>query len=444
MSRNGIHPVLAAALLAWARGAPGAELGTVDSLSVEECVAEARRHAPAVRAAGLDLAAARADSSAAAVNARPTLSLLAGATEAPNGFYDPTITNLGEYELKLSLDMTAADGGRHSRARRRGALDLSASGQRAAMETRDAGLEAARLAIEALRLQEEVAAQQQSIDWLDRLARLVRAGVTGGTRSASDSTRVALERDAAANALEAANLEVRATALELGALLGRDEGGSLAVRGPPADADREPSSADSIRLLALVERFPEVQIARALSARSQLDLLDARSARSPELTFSIDAGLEGADLTHAVPPDLLAERPGATFEDRLRRDLGASASMHLRLPLLDPPARPIARGREASLRAEEVRAGAEVAAQRRAMLSLFSRWRSASRRVGAAERSEERADANLLRVKSLYGAGGTTLLDVLDARHVYEEARVRLADARAEKRLLQLEAEDRR
>ncbi|MGH7682367.1 MAG: TolC family protein, partial [Candidatus Eiseniibacteriota bacterium] len=270
--------------LAWAQPASSA-----DSLSVGECVALARRQAPVVRAAGLDIAAARGDSSAAAVNGRPTVSLLAGAWVAPEGFYDPTITNLGEYELKVSMDWTAVDGGRLSRARRRGALDLRAADQRATLEIRDAGLEAARLAIRCLRLQEEVAAQVQTVEWLHHLAQLVRAGVSAGTRSPSDSTRVDLERDAAVNALETARLEAKTTTLDLGWLLGRDESDSPAVREPDLSADREPSPEDSLRLLGTVERFPEVQLARTNAARSELALLDASRARASTLSFTVDA-----------------------------------------------------------------------------------------------------------------------------------------------------------
>jgi outer membrane protein TolC len=45
-------------------------------------------------------------------------------------------------------------------------------------------------------------------------------------------------------------------------------------------------------------------------------------------------------------------------------------------------------------------------------------------------------------VKTLYSAGATPLFDLLDARRVYEDARARFADARADSRALQFEVED--
>jgi outer membrane protein TolC len=431
--------VLAVVTSVWAPQAQGAGR---DSLTVAQCVAAARRIAPAVRAAGLDVAAARGDSSASASNRKPTVALIAGALVAPQSFYDPVITNLGEYELKLGLDWTATDGGRLSRVRRRSTLDLLAANQRASMEMRDAGLEAARLAIQTLRAEEEVGAQRGALEWLDRLARLVRAGVGAGTRSPADTMRIDLESDAAASALESALLDLRIARIDLGKLIGVADAESVAVRPDNGESDRAPDAADSTRLLATVEGRPELRLAGLQAERTKLDLLDARSAKAPTLDFSLDAGLAGADLTHAVPPDLLAEDPNATFSDRLRHDLGASAALHLRLPVVDATARGSQRARQSALEAQGVRRGGEATRVRAEAIALFERWRVAYRRLELARASLGRADTNLLHVKSLYTAGATPLFDVLDARRVYEDARARFADARADSRALQFEVED--
>jgi outer membrane protein TolC len=77
------------------------------------------------------------------------------------------------------------------------------------------------------------------------------------------------------------------------------------------------------------------------------------------------------------------------------------------------------------------------------VLDLLDRWRSAAHRLRAQQDMVERSETNLLRVKSLYIAGATGLLDLLDARQLLDEARARLADARAENRMAQMEAETR-
>ena len=82
-------------------------------------------------------------------------------------------------------------------------------------------------------------------------------------------------------------------------------------------------------------------------------------------------------------------------------------------------------------------------AQMRGVLDLLDRWRSAERRRQEAESMAERAETNLLRGKSLYAAGATGLLDLLDARRTLDDARERLAEARAQCRAARLEAETR-
>lgn len=452
-ARMNFTPVLAGTLIALAMVAPGVPRAWAappppedgaDSLSIEACVALAREQAPALRAARLDRAAAASDSASVAANARPGFSVNAGALVAPRGFYDPTLTNLGDYELKLGMDWTALDGGRRSRARARSGLELSAARWRLAFEAREAGLRAAELALRLLRLQQGAAARQLGIDWLDRLGSLVRSGVIAGVRGSSDSIRVALERDAALADFESMQLETNITTLELLGLMGRDPDTRLVILEPAPAFDRAPTAADSLRLIGSVEQLPEIGIARTAEAQGRLDLMDAQRRGASTVEVTVDAGLAGADLTRAVPDNLRADDPGATFGDRVRRDLGASAAVHFHLPVLDRSARPGRQAREAALGAARVRSDAEALAQQRRAVELLAQWRTASHQLQAAQQTSERAERNLLKLKSLYSAGATTLLDLLDARRVYDDARERLAAARQENRMAQFQVEDRK
>ncbi len=73
------------------------------------------------------------------------------------------------------------------------------------------------------------------------------------------------------------------------------------------------------------------------------------------------------------------------------------------------------------------------------MLDLLGRWRGASERAALARASLVRAEENLLRLRSLYAGGGSSLLDLLDGRQQVDDARIRLADARLEARLARWE-----
>src|SRR5262252_1841412 len=163
---------------------------TSDTLTVEECVALARQRAPEVRALSFSREAARLDSIALAHNRRPAYSVFGGTMIAPNGFYDPVATNLGEYELKAGLQVPLADGGARSRERKRGALSAQDAIIESARASRDAGLRAAAVALDALRAREETTALLETLAWLERLRLLVASEVRGGSRDRTDADRV--------------------------------------------------------------------------------------------------------------------------------------------------------------------------------------------------------------------------------------------------------------
>jgi len=413
-----------------------------DTLTVEACVELARHRAPAIAAAELERQAAALESSAVSRNRRPDLALTGRALVAPKGFYDPTITNLGDYEAKVVLDWALADGGFRARARARAALGLAFARLQAASQARDVGLEAADLAINLLRLRDVEIAQSQAVDWIDRLALLMRGAVRAGVRSTTDSVRIALERNAAAAALEMTRFEKRTSEIDLTTLMGREADSTVVIRGSEYP-DRLPTREDSIRVMASVARQPEIAIAKLAEERARIDVIEASRTTAPTVDLSLDAGLAGADLTGAVPGDLKAMDPGASFSDRLRRDLGASARINLRAPVPSGAARLSTESKSAALRAVRVRSGAETIAQERTALEILLRWRSAFRRLEAARAASVGAEQNLLRVKSLYSGGAILLLDLLDARRLYEDALERLAQARQESRSAQFRAEDR-
>jgi len=446
MRRLGV--VLLAVHLATAARPPAAAdaspsvFSATDTLTVEAAMALARHRAPAIVAADLDQQAAAFESSAVARNRRPDLAFVGRALVAPKGFYDPTITNLGEYEAKVVLGMALLDGGLRARARARGALDLASARLQAALQARDVGLEAADLAINLLRLHEVESGQRRSVEWVDRLSLLMRGAVRAGVRSTTDSVRIALERNSAAAALERTLFDRRTAEIDLLALLGLGSDSSVVIL-PPEFPDRAPTVEDSLRVLASVARQPEVALARIAEERGRLDVIEAKRTTSPTVDLSLDAGLEGADLTSAVPGDLKAVDPDATLADRIRRDLGASATINLRAPLKTAGARQTTQAKAIALRAAALRSGSAAIVQQKTALTIIVRWRSAFSRLETAREASVGAEQNLLRVKSLYSGGAIQLLDLLDARRVYQDALERLSEARQESRSAQIRAEDR-
>lgn len=436
--------VIAPALVAVAGPGPPDPGGPDDSLSILECAHLARHAAPDVRIAGSDLEAARYDSLGATHNRRPAFSIQGGVIIAPEGFYDPILTNLGEYGLKARVEWPLFDGGIHKRARLRATNDAVLASVELDRAQREAAGRAAALAVEVLRLGDRARAQRQTLEWLDRLATSLQSTVRAGMHALSDQLRVELERDGVRSALDATRVEGDAAARELAQLLGRREGAPPVVREPAPDEERSPGEEDSLLVSVRLDRLPELRSAQLREERAGIELEEARRSNALRLDAGADAGLAGSDLTRWVPPDVTSPDGTPDFGDRLRRDAGASVSVGFQLPVLDATRRPAVDARQAQVEGASLRAGLERATQRRLGLDLMARWRAAHERRSAAQGLADRAEDNLVRARSLYTAGAIPLLELLDARRVLDEALERVADARFETRVAQYEAETRR
>jgi len=431
-----VFPLCLAALAAQARAG--------QALAVRDCVALARARAPEVRIARATSLAARQDSVGHSFDQRPSFSLFGGATVAPDGYYDPALTNLGEYELKVGMEWPLRDAGVRAHGRRSAEVDARAALADQRLATRDAGLRAGELALSVLQMAEEARFQRESLAWLDRLAVELAADARAGTRGKADAQRAALGRDDAVSTLETTERAGHSVARELARWLALPPDSLAEVLAPPDDEPLGPPTGDdSLSTLARYGAAPEVAQARIASERARIDLALAKQRRQLQLALALDAGLWGSDLTTPVPPDVKAGNPNATFSDRLSRDLGASAALKFSLPVTDPGARHDVAGRTAAATAAELRATTTQNEARRQALELLDRWRDASLRVTRARASVAIAEENLLRLRSLHASGAATILELLDARNALDDTHLRLAQARFDARLARLEAEER-
>jgi len=413
-----------------------------DSLSIAQCIALARANAPDVRAASEDLQAARYDSAAATKNRRPIASLFGSVLIAPRGFYDPAITNLGQYEFKAGVTLPLRDGGAASRDRARAANQAALAAFQSRLTAREAGLRAGQLAIEILTRRERERFEAQSLIWIDDLASIIASRVRAGVSGPSDSMRIGLERDVVEAALDSTRTGTAIAQRELAQLLGISVEAMPPLRDSDPIAPLGPTPADSLALIAKVERLPDIGIARAEEAQARLDLADVAHRNDLRIDLSADAGFAGTDLTARVPADMRAADPNASVPDRLRRDLGASAAIDFRRPIVDPTLGTTIAARRSAADAARLRSVNTLSTQRRGALDLLDRWRAANRALHKTHGTVGRSGTNLLRTKSLYIAGAAGILDILDARRILDEAQERLADARSLIRSARIEAEN--
>lgn len=413
-----------------------------DSLTVRGCAVMAASGSLETQAARWSALALVRDAAAASRNAAPRFSAQSGVMLAPSGFYDPATTDLGHYDLRLVMERVLLDGGQLRRDRERiaaaaasGAADLTSS-------TISTALEAARLASALLLAREHLARRRDDESWTARVLDAVRSGARVGVRSPSDVVR--LELDLRTSSMARADLESERATLgrALGALLLPDAVGAsfLAVR-DTTWTDTVPSAADSEAAIFRTQSNGEVRRAEAAAEITRVDLASARATGAAHLGLALDAGVQGTNLTRLVPPEIAAANAGAGFGDRLRRDLGASVRLDLQMPLHTPGGAATVSAREADMRAASLRVQQARIAARLASLDLLARWNDHARRLADADVAASLADSNLLRMRSLYLAGSTTLLDLFDARRARQDM-ADLHDAlRSEMHLIVVESE---
>jgi len=445
LRRPGAAPggiALAACALALFAAAARAQTAQGDSLTIRACIARAWQLAPEVLAARADLEAADLDVGATLHNASPRLAFQTTALVAPSGFYDPTLTNLGEYGVKLVGTLPVHDGGeaRRERARTRLAAGDARTGVR--QTRRDVALRVAEIASGILRTSAEIERREEARRWTESVMSAVASGARAGTRSPSDALRLRLELES--TDLELLSLRAAREALgrALATLIAPDTlGASFTAIRDTLGLDLAPAADDSTRVLERFASSSEVQRAENETRVARLELEAAHARRALHLDLTVDAGLAGSDLTRWIPPDVEPLAAHRTVADRLRRDAGASAALDLRFPLVTPGASAAVAAREAALRAAEARREVVRRVARQQALDLLSRWSLAARSRVAHQRSAAEATEHVQRIQSLYLAGATTVLELLDARRLLEDTRGRLEEARAELRLAILDAE---
>ena len=439
--RRRVAGMAALALIGLGAARAGAQPAADSSFTIEQCMARARVAGPAVPPAKFESEAARQDFLAATLNRRPSFSLVGGVLVAPSGWYDPIVTNLGEYHAQARVDWPLADGGARRRERSRAELALDHADLATVAAARDAAVSAAQAAIDLLRLAEGIELREGTLAWVDRLARRMAEGVRAGAHGRGDEQRVQLARDGIGADLLALRENVETARRALRRQLGLAPSGGWSVAAPADAEDRAPARADSVALMNAMVAAPEVRDAFLDAAGRRIDAEEARRRNALETDLTADAGLLGSDLTRLIPDDLRASTPGATFEDRLRRDLGASIGIELKRPLLDASRARRVAARERAAEGGELRAAAVRSEREQFGYDLLTHWRVAAARLDSARASADRAERHVLRLESLFAGGAASLLELLDARQVLDDALGRAADARADLRRARYEAE---
>jgi outer membrane protein TolC len=341
----------------------------------------------------------------------------------PNG-YDPVVTNSGEERAQLSATKLLYDGGAAAAGIRRAGAQRGAAAARYRQAVRDVDYEVRIRFAELLAAGREITARMEGLERLQGYETLLESRRQAGQAVAADLLRTRVAMTAARADLLDAETRQDGARMALNHLMARDPAAPLTPASLPPPA---PLAATSPLPWQSV---PEIEAARRETDAASAALDVARSERKLHLFLLADAGLWGSDTTHAVPPDFAATHPGATFGDRLRRDLGYSVSLDFSLPLTSfggirariAQAELTLQQAQQSEHATESDAAFEWSLARRVMERAYRQYQLLSGAV------PEARDA-YLEAESRYRGGAGNSLEVLDAFSKSIETAVRAVGA---------------
>jgi outer membrane protein TolC len=405
------------------------------SLSLEQAIQAARKANAGLPVAALDVQIAGERQREMEAAKRLRLTWEGDFIFAPANGYDPVVTNLGEERLQLAGDKPLYHGGAFGAEVRRAGAQYGAAGARYRQAVREVEYDVRTQYAEILAAEQEIAARQETLRQMESYRSLLESRHQAGQDVSADLSRTAIGVAAVRADLMDAQVRRDGAKLTLNFLMGRPPDTPFDLEALPPTV--EPSAGPA----AAAETSPDVEAARLETEAAAAALQAARAELKPWFDFHADAGLWGSDTGHAVPPELMATNPHATFADRLQRDLGYSVSVSVSWPLTDFGGMR-SRIAQAGLALEQAAKSQKAATMLKDLQSAAARksMEHAYRQFRELTEAVPKARDAVLEAESRYWGGAGSTLEVLDAftaatdlavRRIQAELTYRQADALA-------------
>ncbi len=400
------------------------------AVSLEEALREARTANARLPLPALDISIAREKRTEARAERWLKVAADGDFVYAPPGSYDPIVTNLGDSRLQLGARQPLFDGGARRAAVSRAEADLDLAGARYRIVERDLDLEVRSRFAELLQARGEIEVRREGLERLRTYQTSLKSRQAAGQGIGADilktGVRIALEES---NLLEGERRLDQARLL-LNELMGRDPAAPLSVVPTPPPQPRLPDPEDGWA------SGPDVAAAEVEIRSAGAAVALARSEQKPHLFLSADIGFWGSDTSRLVPLDVKADKPDATFADRVLRDAGYSFGLVFSWPLWDHGA---ARARVAQAELGLERAKRNLDLQTRGARLQWEQARSTlrnlARQIEILSRSAPEARDAYLDAESRYRGGSASALEVFDSYAAAVDASVRLTEATARYRI---------
>jgi len=323
-----LYPLLFLIILSPVAAAPspGGDHPVADSLSLERCIAIARRNSPELRIASSAIEASRLDRKLVAQTRWPQLRLSAGAGYAPfsRSFgYDPAVSNGGELGARVIAEQTLYSGGTTGLQEKQ--AETAISQQSLAWQQQDRDLVyAVRLAfIDLLSAEKQHELARQSVAQLADYTSLVADLHQSGRARYADLLNAQVELARAQIDSADAEQVIASARLNLNRLLGLPDDTLLEPAGSLDTLLLDAADTTMAIPQAIAGDNLDISAARLDLAQNRLTLDLTRSQWKPTVSFSADAGIETSRENLLLPS---SER---------YRSVGYSVGLSIDMPLWD-------------------------------------------------------------------------------------------------------------
>ncbi len=386
-----------------------------DALTIDQAIQLARARNVRLTRAESSLRSARLSHDELLTTRLPQIRLAASSIYAPaSGHfgYDPAISNGGQFGAQIVVQQSLYDGGIRSLRSEQIGIDIDLLNKEYRLSERDLVFSVKQAFIEALRSEQEIHLQAESVRQLTDYLATVRQLSKGGNANYTDVLKTELQLSNAQISYQKSLEEYSTARYTLAEILGAAIDTSFSVSGKLDDTTRI-----LIDSLAHDQTDPTATLEMSIAALSvqhtQLDMELTRSERAPTFSLIGDAGLLTSRDNLRVPYD---ERSGI---------FGFSLGVLVEVPLVNWGATDL-RVQQRQLAVDDLRFQSELLHR-----SIFSETKRIQlqlvklrERLHSIRESYKSADENFLLTKSKFTGGGALSLEVLSAQQLLTDSKL--------------------
>jgi outer membrane protein len=397
---------------------------STQTLTLQRCLELAKSYSLKARVSDAAIRGSELEREELQTTKLPQVKLSTEASYAPNSGthgYDPAITDGGQLGGRIAVQQSLYDAGVRSLRSEQLSTERNALVKEKQITERDLVFAVEQLFIEALRSQNEIVLQEQSMRQLKDYLELVQQLTKGGQASYTDVLKTQVQLQTAERSLQRAHESLASAKYALAEVMGRSIDTSYSIEGSMETLLAVQAAQNAV---PDISQNLDITLAQLNVTKSAFDIDIQKSERLPVVSAFADAGLLTSMDNLRLPS---SERSGM---------FGYMVGLSLEVPLFTWGATDL-RAQQKQLATDAL--GLQLEAVRRSVTTEFQKTQMQLRRVeermASLHVSLKAADENFVLTKSKFASGGVLSLEVLSAQQLLMDLKLEelqtLADRQA-------------